>query len=96
MQNIFLTFIQLIQCQLTNCGLVNPYGGLDLGQHWPRLLPDGTKPLTEPMLIMGLALIHFEHCHLCVFCMKSYCKGIMIGGGGGLGGVGGGGGMFRM
>ena len=35
-----------------HCGLVTPNGDKNLGQHWPRygLLPDGTKPLPEPML----------------------------------------------
>ena len=31
---------------LTGCGLVTPYGDIDLGQHWL----DGTKPLPEPVL----------------------------------------------
>ena len=37
---------------LTRWGLVTPYGDRDLGQHWLSngLLPDGTKPLPEPML----------------------------------------------
>ena len=34
---------------LTHWGLVTPYGDEDLGQHW-FMLPDGTKPLPEPML----------------------------------------------
>ena len=36
-----------------NCGLVTPYGDIDLGQHWlsSGLLPDGPKPQPEPMLI---------------------------------------------
>ena len=37
---------------LTHCGLVTPYSDIDLGQHWLRygLLPEGTKPLPEPIL----------------------------------------------
>ena len=31
---------------LTHCGLLTPYGDIDLGQHWP----DGTKPSPEPVL----------------------------------------------
>ena len=31
---------------LNHCGLLTPYGEIDLGQHWP----DGTKPLPEPVL----------------------------------------------
>ena len=35
---------------LTHLGLVMPYHLVtDLGQHW-RMLPDGTKPLPEPVL----------------------------------------------
>ena len=38
--------------ELTHCGLLTPYGDRDLGQNWLSngLLPDGTKPLPEPML----------------------------------------------
>ena len=38
--------------QLTHYGLVTPYGNRELGQHCSGngLLPDGTKPLPEPML----------------------------------------------
>ena len=38
--------------KLTHCGLVMPYGELDLGQQGSGngLVPDGTKPLPEPML----------------------------------------------
>ena len=38
---------------LTHCGIVTPYGGINLGQNWVGngLLPDGTKPLPQPMLI---------------------------------------------
>ena len=38
---------------LTHCGLMTPYGGRYLGQHGSGngLLPDGTKPLPEPMSI---------------------------------------------
>ena len=38
---------------LTHCGLVMPYGNIHLGQHCTcnGLLPDGTRPLPEPMLI---------------------------------------------
>ena len=40
-------------CQLTHCSLVTPYGVMKLDQHWSTLtnMPDGTKPLSEPMLI---------------------------------------------
>ena len=33
--------------------LMTPFGDTDLGQHWLKkgLLPDGTKPLLEPLLI---------------------------------------------
>ena len=34
---------------LTHCSLFTPYSDVDLGQH--SLLPDGTKPFPEPMLI---------------------------------------------
>ena len=39
--------------ELTYCGLVMPYGNINLGQHWlgNDLLPDSTKPLSEQMLI---------------------------------------------
>ena len=39
--------------KLTHCDLVTPYGDMNLGQHIGSgngLLPDGTKPLPEPML----------------------------------------------
>ena len=38
--------------ELTHCGLVTPYGNKDLGQHGSGngLVPDGSKPLPEPML----------------------------------------------
>ena len=38
--------------ELTYCGLVMPYGDIDLGHigSGNGLLPDGTKPLPEPML----------------------------------------------
>ena len=40
--------------ELTHCGLVASYGDRSLGQHYSGsgngLLPDGTKPLPEPML----------------------------------------------
>ena len=37
---------------LSHCGLMTPYGDIDLGEHSCNavLLPDGTKPLPEPML----------------------------------------------
>ena len=46
----------LIHSLLTHCGLVTPYGDIDLVQHLPRLdlLPDCTRPLPEPMLIYHL------------------------------------------
>ena len=39
-------------CDLTHWSLVTPYGDIELCQHWlgNGLLPDGTKPLPEPML----------------------------------------------
>ena len=38
---------------LTHCELVTSYDDMDLGQQGPgnRLLPDGAKPLPEPMMI---------------------------------------------
>ena len=38
--------------ELTHCGLVAPYADIDMGQPGSGngLLPDGTKPLPEPML----------------------------------------------
>ena len=38
--------------ELTHCGLVTPYGDINLGPHWLSngLLPDGSKPLPEPIL----------------------------------------------
>ena len=40
------------ECTLTHCGLGAPYGDIDLGKTISDngLLPDGTKPLSEPML----------------------------------------------
>ena len=48
----FIRGIFQLLSKLTHCGLVTPYGDRDLGQHWYRysLLPDGTKPLPEPIL----------------------------------------------
>ena len=46
-------FIVVSQKPLNHCGPVTPYGDINLGQHWHSgngLLPDGTKPLPEPML----------------------------------------------
>ena len=35
---------------LPHCGLVMAYGDIELSQHWfSDLLPDGTKPLPEPV-----------------------------------------------
>ena len=44
----FQTLWRPCDASLTHCGLITPYGDIDLGQHWLRL--DGTKPLPEPIL----------------------------------------------
>ena len=46
--------------KLTHCGLVMPYGDIELGQHWfIGLLLEGTKPLPEPMS-SGSSGIHWS------------------------------------
>ena len=35
---------------LTLCGLVTPYGDIDLGQHWLKVMAWCRQPLPEPML----------------------------------------------
>ena len=47
-------------------GLVTPYGKIDLSYHWlgNGLLPDGTKPLPEPMLTSyHIVLWHSTKCN---------------------------------
>ena len=53
---VFTTLLP--QKRLIHCDQATQYGDIDLGQHWLRyqhwprkwLVPDGTKPLPEPML----------------------------------------------
>ena len=51
-----LNYIILTAFSLIHCGLMTPYGDMNLGQHWLKigsgngLLPDRTKSLPEPML----------------------------------------------
>ena len=46
---------------ITHCGLVKPYGIIELGQHWLSngLLPDGTKPSPAPMLTSSVRSLAF-------------------------------------
>ena len=51
-----------LQFTLTHCGLETPYDDKDLGKYWLRctcnsLLPDGVKPLPEPILTYYIIFI---------------------------------------
>ena len=41
-------FPRIMENTWTHCSLVTPHGDMELGKHWLGL-PDGTKPLPEPM-----------------------------------------------
>ena len=47
---------------LTYCGLVMPYGDIDLGQHWLRqwLVAWCTKPLPKPILIYHITEVQWH------------------------------------
>ena len=54
-QNAFLCFMKFNMTRfdlLTHCGLGIPCGAIKVGQHYSGngLLPDGTEPLSKPML----------------------------------------------
>ena len=48
---------------LTECDTVTPYGDIDVGQNWlsKALLPDGIKPLPEPMWLIIIDVLWHSH-----------------------------------